>query len=370
MKDTALKILSVLLLICILPTLALAASGGVSLSARDHYEMGLEQLCSGSLMDEEQLNEILAQFEQAGAYSNGIQYKMFTEALLYLLNDDEDSMDQALSRIQIIAADPMFVSHYIGNVDQNWQSILPDLDKLQHYIEARKYALYGDMANAMQLFKTYSVLDATQRAMDLEGAWKLEQYNTALSLMKSSSASSLQEAKSLLESLGSYKDSKTQLQACLNRIAALATPKPTQKPTQAPAPTQKPLTARTVYGAWSSWSTAPVSNSSTRDVETRTTSKSTPVTKYKYNRWLYTSSEYGANTPTYNEYTGSTYMGNGRWEYKTTTSPIPYYKTYNYSHDCYKDPATGRWFNQEIVTEYEYSTVTEYRYRTISVVYE
>ena len=54
------------------------------------------------------------------------------------------------------------------------------------------------------------------------------------------------------------------------------------------------------YGAWSSWSTSSVSNSDTRQVETRTVTDRAAYTEYRYYRYVNSAGTYGSDTYGYN----------------------------------------------------------------------
>lgn len=120
------------------------------------------------------------------------------------------------------------------------------------------------------------------------------------------------------------------------------------------------------YGSWSSWSDSPVSNSDSRDVETRKL--------YRYYRWR----QNGTTKITYCENAGKRYYGGtwykeyyggeGNWmtEYKT---PYAYSKWYCGSH---KGEVFNEWRlggNTEAYSYYCEDVKTQYRYRDRSQVY-
>lgn len=147
---------------------------------------------------------------------------------------------------------------------------------------------------------------------------------------------------------------------------------PTAKPTAKPNNTAKPnsstsntqsssSSATKTWSSWSSWSTTPVTASSTRQVETKEETKTTTETTYKYSRWKYYNTAYKATYYSYAEYTGSSYKkGSGKWEYKTTTTPLSKTKVIDG-----RQQYSGYWYNQKTSTKEVNTTVTYYRYRDL-----
>ena len=120
-------------------------------------------------------------------------------------------------------------------------------------------------------------------------------------------------------------------------------------------PTPKPKT----WGSWSSWSTNPVSASSTRQVETKVETQYYSVTVYHYNRWKYYNTGYNMWYYSYAQYTGENYKaGTGEWQYKTTYEPLAT-NGESGGHTRYAD----WWWNQTTTTEQKSRQVTYYRYR-------
>lgn len=120
-------------------------------------------------------------------------------------------------------------------------------------------------------------------------------------------------------------------------------------------PTPKPKT----WGSWSSWSTNPVSASSTRQVETKVETEYYSVTVYHYNRWKYYNTGYNMWYYSYAQYTGENYKaGTGEWQYKTTYEPLAT-NGESGGHTRYAD----WWWNQTTTTEQKSRQVTYYRYR-------
>ena len=118
-------------------------------------------------------------------------------------------------------------------------------------------------------------------------------------------------------------------------------------------PTPKPKT----WGSWSSWSTNPVSASSTRQVETQY--NSVPV--YNYSRWYYYNTAWGQWTHSYTQYTGSNYKsGSGEWQYKTTSQPLA-----KVNQIDGRQQYNGGWWNESISYKQESYQVTYYRYRDL-----
>lgn len=140
---------------------------------------------------------------------------------------------------------------------------------------------------------------------------------------------------------------------------APVTPKPV---TPAPA-TPKPQ----VWGAWSSWSTTPVSSSSTRQVETKTESETTYVTKYKYSKWHYwTTKGVWYNSPVV-LYNSSIYSDakTAYWDYKTSDAPLSVAGTRTVNGKSYTY-YEGYWWNETKVQEAAGTkTTTYYRYRDL-----
>ena len=112
------------------------------------------------------------------------------------------------------------------------------------------------------------------------------------------------------------------------------------------------------WGAWSDWSTTATSETALRDVETKTEENVTYT--YSYKHWHYKHSENGWQN-SYAEYKGSKYVeGSGKWEYKTTTSPLPQDGTKD-GHARYRSGGVS-WYYQTKKEKVE--TITYYRYRT------
>lgn len=123
--------------------------------------------------------------------------------------------------------------------------------------------------------------------------------------------------------------------------------------------------AKKQWGSWSGWSTTPVSATSTREVQTKTETEDTYVTKYQYTRWhYYTTKGVWYNSPV-EFYSSSIYSDKkaATWQSKTTDTPL--------SRDG-NDPTFGKpmyegyWFNQT-TKQVKSGTkqVTYYRYREL-----
>lgn len=168
---------------------------------------------------------------------------------------------------------------------------------------------------------------------------------------------------------GSEVDSR-ELSVVAERSAQPATAKPTAVPTARPtavptakpaAPTATPTKVPAQWGAWSAWSTTPVSASSTRQVETEVRNEKTTVTKYNYNRWTYFNTAAGYIYYSYAQYMGSEYKkDSGKWEYKTTDTPLAKNKVIDGVQEY-----VGHWFNEKQSTQETTKQVTYYRYRDL-----
>ena len=114
------------------------------------------------------------------------------------------------------------------------------------------------------------------------------------------------------------------------------------------------------WSEWSAWSTVkPTDLGSNREIEHRTTTKQVQVTKYTYSRWAYFNTEYNYEMYSYSEYRGTSYKsGSGKWQSKTTTSPLAKTKVVS-GHQQYAD----FWYNEQKKTETVSQSITEYRYR-------
>ena len=138
-------------------------------------------------------------------------------------------------------------------------------------------------------------------------------------------------------------------------VTTLQNVTPTPKNITPPPVTAKPKT----WGSWSSWSTNPVSASSTRQVETKVETEYYSVTVYHYSRWKYYNTGYNMWYYSYAQYTGSNYKsGSGEWQYKTTYEPLSTNGSAD-GHTRYVD----YWWNQTTGTEQKSRQVTYYRYR-------
>lgn len=146
------------------------------------------------------------------------------------------------------------------------------------------------------------------------------------------------------------------------RPTAVPTARPTAVPTAKPAaPTATPTKVPAQWGAWSAWSTTPVSASSTRQVETEVRNEKTTVTKYNYNRWTYFNTAAGYIYYSYAQYMGSEYKkDSGKWEYKTTDTPLAKNKVIDGVQEY-----VGHWFNEKQSTQETTKQVTYYRYRDL-----
>lgn len=112
------------------------------------------------------------------------------------------------------------------------------------------------------------------------------------------------------------------------------------------------------WSTWSDWSTNATSNTDLKEVETKTEEKVSYT--YTYKHWHYKHSENGWQN-SYAEYKGSKYVaGSGKWEYKTTTSPLPQDGTKD-GHARYRSGGVS-WYYQTKNENVE--TITYYRYRT------
>lgn len=145
-----------------------------------------------------------------------------------------------------------------------------------------------------------------------------------------------------------------------SKATAKPTAKPTKKPT--PKPTKKPTPTPTKapsWGPWSGWSTTPVTETSTRQVQTNV--ETTTTVSYTYKHWHYTHRKNGAQN-SYAEYKGSEYVsGSGKWEYYTTSTPLKQTDTKD-GHKRYKvNGVSWYWETKNEKTE----TVVYYRYRDL-----
>lgn len=121
-----------------------------------------------------------------------------------------------------------------------------------------------------------------------------------------------------------------------------------------------PTAAPVQWSAWSEWSTTPVSSSATREIETKLEYEPIYVTKYHYRHWKYYNVSAKTYWYSYAEYTGSDYKsGSGKWEYKTTTTPLEKDKVVD-GRQQYK----GYWYLYDTTNEQDGTkTITYYRYR-------
>lgn len=177
---------------------------------------------------------------------------------------------------------------------------------------------------------------------------------------------------------GSEVDSK-ELSVIAERSAQAATAKPTAVPTARPTttpiynPTTPPATPRipnepmptskptqaAQWGAWSDWSTTPVTASSTRQVETDVREEEVKITKYQYSRWAYTNFSTGMTEYTYAEGAGKyEKTGSGTWEYLKADYPLEQIGTFQGRREF-----SGTWFNESAYTMKAQQQVTYYRYR-------
>ncbi|MBQ6262601.1 MAG: InlB B-repeat-containing protein [Clostridia bacterium] len=119
------------------------------------------------------------------------------------------------------------------------------------------------------------------------------------------------------------------------------------------------------YGAWSSWSKTAVSNSDSRQVETKTVTDTAAYTKYNYYHWW----GVGDNGSIYNSY------GNAYWKnyesfslnYELTKGIV--YDTYYQSYSYTVSGKHGSLWWLESTTNVPAVTHTEYRYRDRSLIY-
>lgn len=118
--------------------------------------------------------------------------------------------------------------------------------------------------------------------------------------------------------------------------------------------------AKKQWGSWSGWSTTPVSATSTREVQTKTETENTYVTKYQYSRYRYIGKN--GNWWYYpSEYRGSNYVRDGAWQTKKTNSPLAVKGTAA-GATLYE----GDWYHQEKIQEVSGTKqVTYYRYREL-----
>ena len=122
-------------------------------------------------------------------------------------------------------------------------------------------------------------------------------------------------------------------------------------------PTPKPKT----WGSWSSWSTNPVSASSTRQVETKVETQYNSVPVYNYSRWYYYNTSWEQWTHSYAQYMGGNYLdGSGKWQYKTTSEPLP-----KVNMKDGRQQYNGGWWNESVSYKQESYQVTYYRYRDL-----
>lgn len=124
-------------------------------------------------------------------------------------------------------------------------------------------------------------------------------------------------------------------------------------------PSLTPSPAPKTWGAWSSWSTMPVSESSTRQVETKT--ETIYKTEYRYSKWhYYTTEKVWYNAPYV--YRNSPIFSSAKepyWMYYTSDTPLAQKSTWN-GYPYYED----YWFNETKVQVPD-GSVTYYRYRDL-----
>ena len=240
---TLIRTISLILALCLLSSPGFAQSGGLADSNALAYEKALEMLTTSSLTDGNKLVDIRLQFEQAGSYLFGEEYRSFVEAMIILQGEDIQSYDIALSIIRRINSNGSFTSDYYGHLGKSVERILPDLDKLIQYIRARKLEAYEDWEGAIVLYDAYPELDAVTRAVDLSNRLNNEKYTRAIELLQVGSIKAFQQAAGMFEALDDYRDSANKLEECLKRIEGFATPTPKRIPT--PGPTKVPTPAPT-----------------------------------------------------------------------------------------------------------------------------
>ena len=114
---------------------------------------------------------------------------------------------------------------------------------------------------------------------------------------------------------------------------------------------------QTSWGAWSDWSTSTVSASATREVDSKVEAVNTEVKTYSYKRWTYMHTS-GVWWYSYAQYTGPEYAGQGKWESKTLLDPLAVIGSAD-GHTKY----TGCWYYETINTKTKTENVTYYRYR-------
>lgn len=216
------QFLALLLALCLLPMAVLA---GVADSSALAYEKAVQMLTTSSLTDGEKLEDIRAQFEQAGSYQFGVDYLTLTDALMILQAGNANRFDDALDSVRRLSRNDKFARHYSSHVDRSGQPVLPDLETLAQYIMARKLEAYQDLAGAVMLYDQYPVLDAAYRAGLLTSSIKLGQYEKAAALLLEGTLESVQQAAVIFEELGDFRDSPQRLQECRGRLVEL-TPTP------------------------------------------------------------------------------------------------------------------------------------------------
>ena len=118
------------------------------------------------------------------------------------------------------------------------------------------------------------------------------------------------------------------------------------------------------FGSWSDWTDTPISPSATVDVETRTVSETSTVTKYTYTRYQYIGKNGNHWYAAYDYSSNSNYVRGGNWQSKTVDAPLAKSGMVSHSngksYQMYKD----YWFNEQVSTQQvETGAKTQYRGR-------
>lgn len=376
------------------------------LSTEEQYQAALDELRSYVTGDREvSLQDVFNQFSSLSYYRHSEMLTVYTRILLDIENEDFGKVNQYIGYMRKTPDFCAFVSAE--------EEPLGSVDELEWYAKARQAESVGDMQQAMAYYQNCpAFMDSMLRFMSMDDEELEKKYQEAIRYYNMNTPEGYQKAYELFLELDGYKDSNNYLtMADLFRATPkpAATPKPTAKPTPKPTtkpaakptakPTPKPTwsswsgwseanpgsntstrevekktqyrykTASTsqqwgAYGAWSDWSETAVSETDSRDVETKQDTKTTTTYKYKYSRWLYTRTD-GVTGSSYAEYYGTYYKSNGRWQTKTTTSPLKKAGTSG-GHQRYNS-TTDSWWNEEKIPVNTSTTVTLYRYRTRSL---
>ena len=212
-----------ILLLAALTACAVAEVAASSDEAVFQYAVGLLRQVNdpGSVTDAEEVFGNIT-----SGYGSANLYQVYCQGVLSI---HDGKLDEAELRFQLLEAYPDFTASLEANA-------LPLCREMLTYIEARRAENEGRVLDAMNLYRSITLLDSVQRSVNLVENWREELYAQACAMFD---AQNYEQAAQLFEQLGNYGDSREKARQA-RALMPSAEPEPVVTAPPAPAPEPTP----------------------------------------------------------------------------------------------------------------------------------